>query len=94
MGVPFTQYLRPSGRATARLAPLPPGWSQEDIDALLRRGYYYEAEVLTTGEVALYVYDGKDDLLKMIVAPNGPQVLGAVATLSEIARGHLNASAT
>lgn len=92
MGVPFTQYLRPCGTPAARLAPLPDGWSQQDIDVLLCNGYYYEAEVLSGGEVALYVYDCGDNLVKMAVVPNGPPVSDAVAALSRVAREHLNAA--
>src|SRR5690606_42033414 len=56
MSIPVTQYLRPYGTPTDITIDRPPhveALAREVIDA----GYVFEAEVLTTGEVLLTVFD-------------------------------------
>lgn len=56
MSIPFTQYLRPYGTPTDITIDRPPhveALAREVIDA----GYVFEAEVFTTGEVSLTVFD-------------------------------------
>ena len=87
--VPFTQYLRPSGRPISIELPC----SEElksSVEEIIKRGYRFEAEVLRTGEVSLTVSDGEQDLAIELTS-NGPEVLHAVNRLiSRFARRYLS----
>lgn len=81
--IPFTQYLLPDGRKRQVGVERPP-----DIEALAERfiasGGWFEAEILTTGEVSLTACDTIDDEPQDIdieLAPNGPEVPEAVDRL-------------
>ncbi len=56
MPVPFTQYLLPNGRR--RLITIEVDSDvQEMAEDIIREGHRFEAEVLTTGEVSLTIFD-------------------------------------
>jgi hypothetical protein len=76
--IKFTQYLRPDGRTTTVTIERP-----ADVEAKAKQivdaGFVFTTEVLTTGEVAMYVSDSaeEEDFAIEVVA-NGPEVLVAV----------------
>jgi hypothetical protein len=77
--IPFTQYLRPNGKAQQVYFQA----DQETYNlaqTLLDRGFAFEAEVLTTGEVSLTVSDGEEDIA-IQVCPNGPGIENFVNAL-------------
>lgn len=84
MAIPFTQYMRPSGRPKEVSIELP-----ADIEALADRfidaGGRFEAEVLTTDEVSLTAVfkdeSGEEGDVEIEVVPNGPGMKEAVARL-------------
>jgi hypothetical protein len=78
-GIPFLQYLRPSGRPNMGFFD-----RSEQIEQLAQSiidlGYRFTAEMLTTGEISLAV-EGPDGDIACRIAPNGPAVLAAVDDL-------------
>lgn len=82
-GIPFTQYLRPDGRAKEVVLH-----HEENVEAaareLIASGLRFEAEVLVSGEVSLTVTDGEEDIAIELV-PNGPAVSDAVVRLVQSA---------
>ena len=77
--VEFTQYLRPDGRPKQIVIDRPQHL-YEKARQIIESGYWFEAEVLTTGEVSLTVSDAHGDHAFEIV-PNGPDVPAAVDRL-------------
>lgn len=77
--IPFTQYLRPNGRAVAVSINRP-----EEISALATRiidaGFSFECEELTTGHASFTIAgpEGDEDIELVM---NGPAVPGAVDEL-------------
>lgn len=70
------QYMRSDGRQRQEETHLP----FEHLDTykeMLRAGYYFEAEVLQTGEVSVTISDGDQDIDAEVV-PNGPEVQRAM----------------
>ena len=59
--IPFTQYLRPNGRAVDIYFQVPDHVFLK-AEQLIADGFKFEAEVLTTGEVSLTVSDGEKDI--------------------------------
>lgn len=82
--IPFTQYLRPSGRMTEATIARPKDIYDKAMD-IIKAGYRFEAEVLTTGHVSMTIAndDGDQDIE---VVDNGPGVPQAVDRM--IARFH------
>lgn len=81
--VEFTQYLLPDGRMQKIQFDAP--WElQKMADEITGRGYKFEAEVLTTGEVSFTVGDPElADDIEIEICPNGPGVREAVHRLIE-----------
>jgi hypothetical protein len=77
--IPFTQYLRPSGR-TADILITRSHEIGTDAHALIDQGVVFESELLTTGEVSLTA-ELQDHVLAIEVVPNGPGVKEAVDRL-------------
>jgi hypothetical protein len=77
--IPFTQYLRPNGRAVEVSIDRP-----EEISSLARRiiesGFQFECEELTTGHASFTIAgpDGDEDIELVM---NGPGVPAAVDEL-------------
>lgn len=74
--IPFTQYLRPNGRAIEVTINRPKEIYDKAID-IIKAGYHFEAEVLTTGQVSLTISDNDGDH-DIEVVDNGPEVPLAV----------------
>jgi len=77
--IPFTQYLRPDGRKR-RIEMTVVGGVAEAADRILRHGWVFEVEELTTGDASLTVSDGEEDVATEVV-PNGPEVPVAIERL-------------
>ena len=60
MEIPVTQFLRPNGRRVQVWAPVPDG-REEKVQRLLEEGLVFSAEVLTSGNVAVYVGKSLED---------------------------------
>lgn len=72
--VPFTQFLRPYGLKQEVEAPVTQEY-KEKADRILAHGWTFTCEVLTTGQVALYVTDGANERDVCIkICSNGPPV--------------------
>jgi hypothetical protein len=74
--IEFTQYIRPNGRPTTVTIDRP-----EEISALaaaiVKDGFRFECEHLTTGHASLTIA-GPDDDEDIEVVPNGPEVPVAI----------------
>jgi hypothetical protein len=79
--IPFTQYLRPSGRA-AHYSITRAHEIGTKAHALLDQGVVFESELLQTGEVSLTA-EIDENVLAIVVVPNGPEVGKAVDQLIE-----------
>jgi hypothetical protein len=79
--VPFTQYLRPSGRA-AHYSVTRSHEIGTKAHALLDQGVVFESELLNTDEVSLTA-EKDGNVLSIVVIPNGPGVGKAVDELIE-----------
>lgn len=74
--IPFTQYLRPNGRTTDATIDRPKEIYDKAMD-IIKAGYRFEAEVLSTGHVSLTIYkNGVDHDIEVV--ENGPKVPVAV----------------
>lgn len=79
--IPFTQYIRPHGRAvqTTIYRPIPIADLAEKI---VTAGYRFESEHLSTGEASLSAHNivtEEDGVI--VIVDNGPQVPAAVDEL-------------
>jgi hypothetical protein len=90
-GVPFTQYLRPTGRAVERWIARP-----VDIEAAAQRfinaGGNYTAEILRTEEVSLAAVqrvDGELRDVEVMICSNDFEVLAAVDKLVLLSVAHI-----
>ena len=70
--IPFTQYLRPNGRAVDIYFQAPDHVFLK-AEQLIADGFKFEVEVLTTGEISLTVSDGEEDIA-IELFPNGPGI--------------------
>lgn len=63
VAIPFTQYLKPNGRR-ADVSIERPAHIASMADRIMERGYRFECEVLTTGQVSLTIadYEGDHDI--------------------------------
>lgn len=96
MEIPFTQYLLPDGRTKKVLTDCPEG-KEAKVQALLDNGAYFEAEILTTGEVSFTCevdVPGTNETLVLAheMCPNGPEVLEAIPRLIDTAYGKYEVS--
>ena len=81
MDVPFTQYIRPNGRKRECVVSCP-DTLRTNVQAIIDRGWRFEAEVLTTDEVSLTVFDPETETNMAIqVGPNGSNVKRMVREL-------------
>ena len=81
MAIEFIQFLRPHGRRSKQKIERP-----QEVEAraelLKEKGYEFHAEMLTTGQVSLTVFDPETEAdVAIEVIPNGPEVLDAVDRL-------------
>ena len=70
--IPFTQYLRPNGRKVEVSIERPKDIYDKAMD-IIKSGYRFEIEVLTTGHIHVSIADNEDDQTNEVV-PNGPEV--------------------
>lgn len=78
----FTQYLRPDGRAVpVRIAR--PVEIAAKAEAIIARGFRFECEQLSSGDVSLTITDPDEGDMDIEVVPNGPEVPAAVDRLIE-----------
>lgn len=83
MAIPFTQYLRPDGRARDVSIERPEEIERKALQ-IIQAGYVFECEELTTGHASLTIADPrKGDDVAIEVVPNGPAVPDAVDRLVE-----------
>jgi len=79
MSIPFTQYLRPDGRKAFVTIDMP-----AEVEAiaseLIKNGYHFDIEELTTGAVSM-TCEKYDDSISMEVCSNGPAVVECVEKL-------------
>lgn len=77
--IPFTQYLKPNGRR-ADVSIERPAHIASMADRIFDRGYRFECEVLSTGQVSLTIadYEGDHDIE---LCNNGIEVPAAVDRL-------------
>ena len=77
--IPFTQYMLPNGaRRSATFECNEETYAQSK--RLLEDGYYFDAEILSTGMVSL-TCEEEDRLVNIEVVANGPDVVQAVERL-------------
>ena len=74
--ISFTQYVLPNGaQKTVKISR--PAEIADLADAIMKRGYRFECELLTTSEVSLTITN-KDGDADMEVVPNGAEVPVAI----------------
>lgn len=74
VAIPFTQFMRPDGRPV-EVSIERPDHVAAKAKSIIDRGYRFECEHLTTGEVSLTVA-GEDDDLDIEICSNGPGLVG------------------
>ncbi len=77
--IPFTQYIRPNGRKRQGDFERP----QEVYDqamAIIKAGYCFEIEELSTGKISMTISNGKEDVA-IRICDNGPEVLTSIDDL-------------
>ncbi len=81
--IPFTQYLLPDGRRQATSIEMDDSISNA-ADALIKKGYRFECEILTTGDISITCVDPKDTGdIAIAICENGPEV---PATVEKVVR--------
>ena len=78
--IPFTQYMRPDGRAVPVSINVSPDVATK-ARAIIARGLVFECEVLSTGQVSMTITDPKEGDLDIRVRVNGPGIREAVEDL-------------
>lgn len=79
--VPFTQFMRPSGRPANVIIDRPVEIA-EKAQALIAKGYELQIEVLTTSQIHMTVSDTREEEdLYVELCSNGPEVLPTVDKL-------------
>lgn len=81
MSIEFTQYLMPDGRQKKIRIDRPQAIETKARE-IVARGFRFEAEMLTTGEISLTISDGECDL-DIEVIDNGPEIPCAVDRMVE-----------
>ncbi len=81
MSIEFTQYLMPDG-AQKKIHIARPEAIETKAREIMSKGFRFEAEMLTTGEISLTISDGEEDL-DIEVVSNGPDVPVAVDRMVE-----------
>ena len=75
--IPVIQFMLPDGREREQSVRRPAEIAEKAY-GLLAKGYRFEAEILTTGDVHLTLSDPAEEIdLFSELAPNGPEVLTA-----------------
>jgi hypothetical protein len=85
--VPFTQYLRPNGRKVDVTIDRPDDIADKAFE-IIAKGYRFECEQLTTGDVS-FTIAGDDEDVDIELCFNGVEVPAAVDRLIERAHKKL-----
>ena len=80
MTIPFTQYLRPNGLKVPMSINCRAN-VEEKAQRIIKNGYRFECEVLTTGEVSLTITNDEDGDVAIKVVLNSLSVPIAVESL-------------
>ncbi len=80
MSIPFTQYILPHGRKQAISINCRAN-IEEKAKRIIEKGYCFECEVLTTGEVSLTITNDEDGDIAIEIVPNSLAVPIAVEAL-------------
>ena len=75
--IPFTQYIAPTGRPK-QVSIEVQDCVADKAETIIKRGFAFECEVLSTGQVSLTVTDPDEGDLDIEVVSNGPGVREAV----------------
>jgi hypothetical protein len=86
MPIPFTQFMRPSGRPVQTHIEMPKD-IEEKADKLIDLGFIFESEVLQTGEISV-TCTNEDGVGSHELCKNGPDVIEAVKKLVETVYEH------
>lgn len=94
MSVPFTQYLRPHGEKRATEIVLPCKGAEALAALIIKCGYRFEIEMLTTGEISMEVVrdipdPDIEDEVAIEICENGPVVPLAVTKMIQDAAATL-----
>lgn len=77
--IPFTQYMLPHGHKSETSIEM----DDAIFDAaakLIEKGYRFECEILTTGDISITCVDPEDSGdIAIEICPNGPDVIATVA---------------
>ena len=85
MVVTVIQYMRPNGRTVETSTELP-DTMRPFYETMLRRGWHFSAEVLTTGHISLTIEDRVKELdVAGRIVVNGPAVQCALEELLRLA---------
>ena len=83
MGIPFVQYLRPDGRRRHTSIERGPA-TEAKAAVILRAGYVFECEELSTGHASFTIHDPRDEEdVAIEICLNGPEVPATVDKLIE-----------
>lgn len=82
MSIPFTQFLMPDGRRD-QVTIQRPAEIEEQAHAIIARGFGFEIEILTTGQISMEICSpetAKKDAVVLTheICRNGPEVLESV----------------
>ncbi len=80
MSIPFTQYILPYGRKEAVSIHCRAN-IEEKAKHIIKNGYRFECEILTTGKVSLTITNDEDGDVAIEIAPDSLAVPIAVETL-------------
>lgn len=75
--IPFTQYMRPDGRAVPVTIEVAPDVADK-ARAIIARGLRFECECLATGQVSMTITDPEEGDLDIRLRDNGPGIREAV----------------
>ncbi len=80
ISIPFTQYILPDGRKVSTTIHCHAN-VEEKAKQIIDRGFRFECEILTTGEVSLTITNDEDGDVAIKIVPNSPAVRSAVESL-------------
>lgn len=81
MSIPFIQYLLPDGRRRD-ISIERDQLTEVKANAILDKGFHFEAEMLRTGDISLTIHDPENEEdVAIEICKNGPEVLKAVDKL-------------
>ena len=96
MGIPFTRFHRPDGRRTQDFLEGTGEETERLADDFIKRGGWFEVEVLTTGQVSLTACwrfpHGGDDIEIEICANDDDSVIDAAQQLVQRAAARTDLS--